>query len=370
MNGPQHCVAAGPYPAVEELERRLTAQGVEHRRLRTSHAFHSAMLDPVVGPFEEQVARFDLRAPRIPVVSCVTGRVASAEELGAPGYWAGQLRGTVRFADAVRTAAEQGAEVFLEVGPGRTLGSMVRRGGVPAHRVISSARGADDPRTDGEALLEALGALHCAGVPVDWQEFWAGQRRHRVPLPGYPFERQRHWIEPVPAATEPSPQAAVTPAASEPAAATGSLVRHWTPVPRTGLDAAGSQPGDWLVVADDGLGQALADRLEKEGERVVRVRRGAAFAARDTDFVLDPASPRTWPRCSARCAGAEGCPAASCWSADRARPEPLGTNCARPGSGWRSCSPVPGTTRSSSPWWRAGCTGSRPMTTRHRAPRP
>ncbi|WP_053760738.1 type I polyketide synthase [Streptomyces sp. AS58] len=291
VNGPQHCVAAGPYPAVEELERRLTAQGVEHRRLRTSHAFHSAMLDPVVGPFEEQAAHFDLRAPRIPMVSCLTGQVASAGELGDPGYWARQLRGTVRFADAVRTAAEQGAEIFLEVGPGRTLGSMVRRSGVPAHRVISSARGAEDPRTDGEALLEALGALHCAGVPVDWQDFWAGQRRHRLPLPGQPFERERHWIEPVPGAAAPSPQAAVPPLTSEPEVKVGSLVRRWTPVPRPAADAAAWQPGDWLVVADDDLGQALADRLEKEGESVVRVRHGAAFSARDTGFVLDPTQP-------------------------------------------------------------------------------
>ncbi|WP_052681832.1 type I polyketide synthase [Saccharothrix sp. ST-888] len=286
VNGPQQCVAAGPHPSIEELERRLSAQGVEHRRLRTSHAFHSSMLDPVVAPFEEQVARFDLRAPRIPVVSCLTGRVPAADELGDPGYWARQLRGTVRFADAVRTAAEQGADVFLEVGPGRTLTSMVRRSGVPAHRVIASARGAEDARTDAEALLEALGALHCAGVPVDWEEFWAGQQRHRVPLPGHPFERERHWIEPVPAAA--TPVGSEEPVASEKRV---GQVRRWTPAPRPGPDGAAWQPGEWLIVADDELGQALTDRLEKEGESVVRVRRGAAFAAQDEGFALDPAHP-------------------------------------------------------------------------------
>ncbi|AUG80426.1 type I polyketide synthase [Kitasatospora sp. MMS16-BH015] len=284
VNGPQQCVAAGPHPAVAELEHRLSALGVEHRRLRTSHAFHSAMLDGVVQRFEQCVARYQLAEPQLPVVSCLTGRVLTAAEIRTPAYWARQLRGTVRFAEAVRTAGEYGAEVFLEVGPGRTLTSMIRRSGVPTDRAIASGRGRREEGTDLGALLAALGALHCAGVPVDWAGFWAGQRRHRVPLPGYPFERERHWIDPV---TVP----ATAPASQDGAGPVDGRLRRWAATPLGEPAAAPGRPGSWLVVAGEELGPELADRLAKEGASLVRVRPGTAFAERDGGYLLDPARP-------------------------------------------------------------------------------
>ncbi|MFF1904869.1 condensation domain-containing protein [Kitasatospora sp. NPDC058218] len=290
VNGPRQCVASGPYPAIEELERQLSALGVDHRRLRTSHAFHSAMSDVVVRRFEKTVARFDLGVPQIPIVSCLTGQVLTAGEIRSPVYWARQLRGTVRFADAVRTAGEYGAEVFLEVGPGRTLTSMVRRNGVPARQAIASGRGVGEDGTDAGAVLSALGALYCAGVSVDWEGFWAGQRRHRVPLPGYPFERERHWIDPATAAVTTSAPHPLTAAADGAVQAQGWL-RRWTPAPRQAPEAAPEQSGTWLVVAGDEIGQELTDRLEKEGASLVRARRGAVFSEQDGGYVLDPARP-------------------------------------------------------------------------------
>ncbi|GAA2264412.1 hypothetical protein GCM10010430_56340 [Kitasatospora cystarginea] len=291
VNDPQQCVASGPYPAIEELEGRLAAMGVEHRRLRTSHAFHSSMLDGIMRAFEERVARVDRGTPSIAVVSCMTGRILEPAEIRSPEYWARQLRGTVRFADAVHTVAEDRRQLFLEVGPGRTLAPMVRRGGVAAHRIVASARGGNDSRSDGEALLGALGALYCAGVPVAWEEFWAGERRHRMLLPGYPFERQRHWIEPGTAGATPWRSAGSD--WSDAGAGTGCFERGWRPAPLPGdLDPTGlPQPEGWLLAVDDELGQALADRLDQARQSVVRVRRGAAFAATDEGFTIDSASP-------------------------------------------------------------------------------
>ncbi|MER6048405.1 type I polyketide synthase, partial [Streptomyces sp. NPDC001793] len=286
VNDPQQCVASGPEEAIGELERTLTRQGVEHRRLRTSHAFHSWMLDDVARAFEARVAQVPRSAPRIPMVSCLTGRVLDPDEVCDPGYWARQMRGTVRFADSVRTAAQDPQHLFLEAGPGRTLTPMVRRTGVDAERIVTSGRSGNDPRTDGEALLTALGTLYCAGVPVDWDGFWDGRRHRRVPLPGYPFERSRHWIDPAPAA----------PADREgTATATGDATPYvpvWRPAPLddTAVREALGERGRWLVVGDaDGFADALLRQLAAAGQEAVPACRSTSSDARDTGFALAPA---------------------------------------------------------------------------------
>ncbi|GCD40787.1 type I polyketide synthase [Streptomyces paromomycinus] len=286
INDPQQCVASGPEEAIEELERTLTRQGVEHRRLRTSHAFHSWMLDDVAHAFEARVAQVPRSAPRLPMVSCLTGRVLDRDEVCDPGYWARQMRGTVRFADSVRTAAQDPQHLFLEAGPGRTLTPMVRRTGIDAERIVTSGRSGSDPRTDGEALLTALGTLYCAGVSVDWDGFWDGRPRRRVPLPGYPFKRRRHWIDPAPAAAA---------AQESTAAATGdakSYVPVWraAPLDDAAVHEALRERGRWLVVGDaDGFADALARRLEAAGHEVVLARRSTSSALPGEGFVLDPA---------------------------------------------------------------------------------
>ncbi|GGO96048.1 type I polyketide synthase [Wenjunlia tyrosinilytica] len=286
VNAPGQCVASGPLAAVEELEARMAAAGVVHRRLRTSHAFHSAMLDEVAGAYRERVAQARPGVPRTPIVSCLTGRVLEPGESSDPAYWARQMRGTVRFAEAVRTIAEDPHRLFLEVGPGRTLTSMVRRSGIAPERALASARGDGDSRTDGEALLDALGALHCAGAPVAWERFWAGERRHRLPLPSYPFERQRHWIDPNPAERP----ALEIPAASRDGETLSA--RTWRPAPLDPGPSKRPAGGDWLLlVADDALGCALEARLAQRGASVVRIRPGVELAETAEEFVVDPARP-------------------------------------------------------------------------------
>ncbi|MDA5282550.1 type I polyketide synthase [Streptomyces sp. Isolate_45] len=295
VNDPQQCVASGPHQAIEALEQRLSAQGVEYRRLRTSHAFHSSMLDDMARAFEARVAQVERNLPAIPVVSCLTGRVLDPSEICDPSYWARQMRGTVRFADAVRTIAEDPQHVFLEVGPGRTLTPMVRRAGVDPLRIVTSGRGGSDARSDEGALLAALGSLYCAGVPVAWDAFWEGQRRHRLPLPGYPFERQRHWIDADP---KRSLLAAHT---GEIPPVTGRDLQepvHFAPGWRTAsLDGAVAEAslrerGTWLLAVDeDDFGWALAQRLVEADQSVVLVGSGAAFSASDEGYVIDPSRP-------------------------------------------------------------------------------
>jgi acyl transferase domain-containing protein/acyl carrier protein len=205
VNGPSLCTVSGPTDAVDALQNWLVEQGVVCRRLHTSHAFHSAMMEPILRPFTEQVKKVRLKPPQIPYVSNVTGAWIKTEEATAPNYWARQLRQTVRFAEGVGQLLKEPARILLEVGPGRTLSTLARRypdrGDEPV--VLSSLRPLQvensrngDRQSDVAFIFTTLGRLWLAGVQVAWSGFYAHERRHRLALPTYPFERQRYWVEP------------------------------------------------------------------------------------------------------------------------------------------------------------------------------
>jgi amino acid adenylation domain-containing protein/non-ribosomal peptide synthase protein (TIGR01720 family) len=198
-NGPDHAVVAGSGEAIEELRRRLEARGVSCRRLRTSHAFHCARMEPAMARFAAAWRGAPLAPPRVPFFSNVTGALIEAAEAADPGYWVRQLRAAVRFGPALASLWQEPNCILLEVGPGRTLATLARghRGCPPGVVVISSLPAAHSPAGPGgdlPCLLAALGRLWLAGADVDWAELHGGQRR-RAALPTYPFERSRHWIE-------------------------------------------------------------------------------------------------------------------------------------------------------------------------------
>ncbi|HEX6292476.1 MAG TPA: beta-ketoacyl synthase N-terminal-like domain-containing protein [Herpetosiphonaceae bacterium] len=197
INGPALCVAAGSATEIDRLEQRLAAQDVRCRRLPSAYAFHSAHMDSIVDVFVERVRSVTLRPPTIPFVSNVTGTWATASDVMNPRYWASQLRQTVRFADGVATLIENPHRVLLEVGPGRTLISLARpqTDAAPGPVLLSSLRHPQEDQPDEVFLLATLGRLWLAGVPVDWAALYA-ERRQRLQLPTYPFERQRYWVEP------------------------------------------------------------------------------------------------------------------------------------------------------------------------------
>jgi len=195
VNAPGRCVLSGPEPAIARVETELGHRDIGARRLATSHAFHSAMLDPMVEPFEELVARTRPRSPAIPFVSDVTGAWITDQQASDPHYWATQARATVRFGDGLATILSDGAPALLEVGPGRALGRFATRVGEPGVRIAASMPRARPSTSDGHVLLTALGRMWAYGADVSWAEFDAAEDRRTIPLPGYPFERRRHWID-------------------------------------------------------------------------------------------------------------------------------------------------------------------------------
>ena len=207
VNAPGMSVLAGPFEAIEALEVELAQQGATHRRLQTSHAFHSSMIDPLVAPFTEAVAATRLNAPELPCISGVTGDWVSADQTTDPSYWARHAREPVRFADGIATLTRSLSPILLEVGPGAALASFALQGAGAGRAAISCL---PDAQGDAEGMIAAaLGRLWTAGITPDWSAYQAGGKPKRVSLPTYPFERSRHWVE------APAASAATSAAASE-----------------------------------------------------------------------------------------------------------------------------------------------------------
>jgi acyl transferase domain-containing protein len=198
INGKSMSVISGPTEAVDELERSLARDGVAGRRLRTSHAFHSAMMQPIVESFTREVGKVTLKTPCIPFISNVTGTWITEEDARSADYWGQHLRRTVRFADGLNTLAEEQARILLEVGPGETLNRLAKRHleESPNRVLLACMNQREAMEKEETLLLTTLGQLWLAGLPLGWPQFHAHQKRCRVPLPTYPFERQRYWIEP------------------------------------------------------------------------------------------------------------------------------------------------------------------------------
>ena len=210
-NGPHLCVVGGPEEAVAALEARLAGRGASCLRVQTTHAFHSAMMETAAAPLTALAAGIATQPPRIPYLSNVTGTWITPEDLADPGYWARHMRGTVRFAEGLAELLREPGRAYLEVGPGGTLGTLVRQHPHAASDLVTvpTLRRTGGSGSDLDDLAAAVGRLWTAGAEIDWARFHGGARRRRVTLPTYPFARQRFWIDP-PAVQAP-PQSAAPP---------------------------------------------------------------------------------------------------------------------------------------------------------------
>ncbi|NQE34731.1 type I polyketide synthase [Microcoleus asticus] len=297
INEPCRCVVSGTMEAVANLLHQLGEQGIECIRLRTSHAFHSQMMEPILKPFAQRVKQVNLNPPQIPYLSNVTGKWITAAQATDPDYWAEHLRHTVQFALSMEELLKEPDQILLEVGPGKTLSTLVKRhpNKVASQVVLSSTRHPQQSGSDVAFLLNTLGQLWLAGVKVDWSGFYAQEQRYRVPLPTYPFERQRYWI---------SPQKQVDSIGLEQeklnvASALGKKpdIADWFYIPswkRSPLLAhqqgETSILGNILAFTDEcGLGEELVQRLAQEGHPVVVVKVGESFIKQsDYLYILNP----------------------------------------------------------------------------------
>lgn len=266
INGPELVVVSGAPAEVDRLRERLGELGVEARPLRAGHAFHSALLDPVVEPLAELVSGFQLAAPSTPFVSNATGDWITPAEATDPRYWAEHSVRAVRFDAGLQALCAEGETALVEIGPGQSLCTLavelLGRKEIADPVVLPSLPSAyDRRRTDTVHLLDVLGRLWLAGVSVDWSGVHGPARRRRVALPGYPFEGRRAWIE----------AGAVNAAETGRTYADGWLhLPQWRSVPMPPAHTADSLgDGRWLIIGDGaGLAERLADRLRGFGRAV------------------------------------------------------------------------------------------------------
>ncbi|MFM9424932.1 amino acid adenylation domain-containing protein [Variovorax sp. GrIS 2.14] len=238
-NGPTASVVAGPTDEVERLRTQLEADGVAAKLLQTSHAFHSAMMDRAVAPFEALVHGIVLSAPTIPIYSTLTGALLKLEEAIDPHYWARHLRETVRFSPAVQAVLAQIPEaVFVEIGPRNTLATLVRQHANKALPVSALSLLGDRPENERDAWRLAAGRLWTIGADIALDQLDTRNRKHRLLLPTYPFERKRFWvdIEPTASAIPSIPPSSI--ALPESSMTTAASTAHTAPPRRSNLTSA------------------------------------------------------------------------------------------------------------------------------------
>ncbi|MBD0343481.1 MAG: FkbM family methyltransferase [Coleofasciculus sp. Co-bin14] len=292
INGPSLCVIAGTLDAVDELAQQLSEQGLACRRLQTSHAFHSQMMEPIATSFTELVKTVSLQPPQIPYVSNVTGTWITADQATDPSYWAKHLCQPVRFADGVREVWKQ-SSILLEVGPGQTLGSLARQclesDRLGDRTVVPSLRYSYDRQPDLAFLLNTLGQLWLSGVQIDWSGFYDRECRQRIPLPTYPFERQRYWIEPQKSPRDINLERGALEQKLD--IANWFYIPSWKrSIPPVEIGQLTDQKQCWLVFIDAcGVGSQLVERLEREHQDVIVVRIGEQFARlSDREYAINP----------------------------------------------------------------------------------
>ena len=307
VNGPGSCVVSGPAAAIQRLRDDLESRDVACTTLHTSHAFHSAMMDPIVEPFRALVSKAQPAPASLPCVSTVTGDWVDAEDWADPAYWARNLREPVRFADGASALLGDDRYVFIEVGPGQTLSTLMRQQGerVVGRTVVASMHHPREPRPALAFLLGALGRLWLAGVPVAWANLHDGQPRRRVVLPTYPFERERYWIEPTTASLQ-APSALPTQARKADLADWFHAPLWRQSVPPADVPAAADER--WLVFVDDcGVGEQVIAQLE--GMPVCHVRPGAQFGGTaEGSYELRPGHREDYDALCAALAGDGGLP--------------------------------------------------------------
>lgn len=195
------CVASGPVEAIEQLRAALDGQGIASRRVNSSHAFHSRMLEPIRAPLAALFRDIELKPPAIPYLSNLSGDWIEDTQATDPDYWAAHTCGTVRFGEGLDKLRAAGVAALLEVGPGQSLGGFALQQAPAEERdrlvAVASLPSLHEGSADAFVAARSLAALWCVGAQIDWNAYHRGASRGRVGLPTYPFQRQRYWIAPV-----------------------------------------------------------------------------------------------------------------------------------------------------------------------------
>ncbi|MEM7086668.1 MAG: SDR family NAD(P)-dependent oxidoreductase [Bacteroidota bacterium] len=288
VNNPGLTVVAGSDEHIEKFETKLKEGGFFSKRLSTSHAFHSAMMEPCLDEFSKIFENIALSAPKIPIISTVTGNFMTAEEAMDPQYWVMHVRKSVRFSDAVMTCLEMNPSVFVEIGPGQSLESAVKRhlDNDTAHAATRTMKTENEHFEDDEYFANAIGNLWLVGGNINWDTFYKNQKRNRISLPGYPYQRQSYAIDFSQNITAKGPQ-------NYTRIKEGNewySIPVWKRTPNSKyLSASLKEKRNWLIFQDkNGLGEAMKSVLLEMGQEVIEVQAGENYKKEtDSKYTID-----------------------------------------------------------------------------------
>jgi iturin family lipopeptide synthetase A len=327
-------IAAGTVQAINAFEKKMKNRKYMCIRVDNTRALHSQEMEPIMKPIEELIAPMTLREPHIPYISNVTGKRIDGNDVTHPHYWSRHLRETVRFADGIKELTKEPGAIFIEVGPGRDLSVLLGRyiENNPGQQVINLVRSPRHNISDAAYLAGKIGRLWLHGIPLDWQGFYAGQKRRRTALPTYPFERKRYWLEGDPFSKKFKPGIS----RQEGMIRKKTNISHWfySPVWKQGPliagdHQAGAPPGEAYLVFSDAAGTAdrLTARLKEQDRHVITVKIGTGFQVENQDiYAIDPGQKSNYERLIAEILKTGGMPqrVVHMWSVSREnRAEPL-----------------------------------------------
>ncbi len=291
VNSSSHCVVSGSHEAIDEFEKKLKTLEYNSTRLHTSHAFHSSMMDPILEDFEKILQQTELKKPILPYISNLTGDWITGRDATNTGYWAKHLRSTVRFSQGLENLFKEEYAIFVEIGPGKSLVTFARQHNNKKDQqvMINLIRHPGEEIADHYYLLNKTGLLWLYGKEIDWNKFYTGETCSRIPVPTYPFERQRYWIDENEANVNLFSQQSLSPKKKN--IEDWLYIPSWLRSPVSPYDLEEiNDVSIWLVFADDtGLATQLLERLNSEGKSVVLVNAGPDFSKiSDTQYVLNP----------------------------------------------------------------------------------
>ncbi len=289
-NGPRHCIVSGKPEPLAELMLKLRNLRVAFIQVPIARAYHSAMLDPSIPQLKNIISSLKLNVPTIPFASCNLGRWAEEGELKSPEYWSWQFRNPVKFYPALKSVMDLDNPILLEVGPGQTLTDSIRRNtsGAISAKILSSSPNVSAEQPTDETALSTLAKLWLHGVNVNWAGLHSGERRRRIPLPTYPFDRRHYWVEPTFNSIENLYR--LTQDGRKLDIADWFYVPSWKRAPLVINPDSTANDSTYLVLAEkSGFGSDLAELLRDIGCKVITAWAGAEFYRNsDQEFTINP----------------------------------------------------------------------------------
>ncbi|MCP4158150.1 MAG: SDR family NAD(P)-dependent oxidoreductase, partial [bacterium] len=297
------CVLSGPVPKIEAFEKAMKEKKYLCMRIKTTHALHSQMMDPLLAEFERELREITLKEPRIPIITGAASAQNASGQAAAPTYWVKQMRETVHFAAGMKTLLAKDDTIFVEVGPGHDLSALVKRyiSEIPTaagHQVLELVRAEHRKISDSRILLNRIGHMWCRGAAVDWNGFNTRRKRQRIPLPTYPFDRrlcrpEKKWEYHVQTQEKKQPL-------KKQDIADWFYLPSWEQthlipaIPTRNQEKTRNR--NWLLFTDNsGMGDRLREKLVEKEAHVVTVRQGRAYAKiKDREYTIEPTAEKDY----------------------------------------------------------------------------